>query len=100
MRRPSNRPLNMERLQVVGSASPRAAVMDEPSLHVRKRETNGPGFGASFRFFCLSLIVVAATALPARDHAAVASIDRSGHHAAVAPRANGHTAWADADGGV
>src|SRR6266542_198662 len=45
-------------------------------------------------------LIVVATALPARDHAAVAPVDRSGHRAAVSPWANGHAAWTDADGGV
>src|SRR5205823_1054992 len=36
---------------------------------------------------------------PARDHAA-AALYRDGLRAAVLPRADGHTAWADTDGGV
>jgi hypothetical protein len=41
-----------------------------------------------------------ATALLARDCAAVAPFDRSGHHAAVLLRADGNAAWAHADGGA
>jgi hypothetical protein len=47
--------------------------------------------------FCLILV---ATALLARNHAAVAAIDRSGHRAAVSTWANGYAARANADGGV
>jgi hypothetical protein len=53
------------------------------------------GSGPVFAFLACRLIVVA-TAFLARDHAAVAPVDRSGHRAAP----NGHAAWADADGGV
>src|SRR5262245_42946401 len=41
-----------------------------------------------------------ATALPARDHATIIALDGRGHHAAVAPRADGHAAWTDTDGDV
>ena len=41
-----------------------------------------------------------AAALLARDCAAVAPFDRSGHHAAVLPWADGDTARADADGDI
>jgi hypothetical protein len=41
-----------------------------------------------------------ATALLARDCAAVVPFDRSGHHATVLPWADGDTAWADADGDI
>jgi hypothetical protein len=41
-----------------------------------------------------------ATALLARDCAAVVPFDRSGHHPAVLPWADGDTAWADADGDI
>jgi hypothetical protein len=47
--------------------------------------------------FCFSLV---ATALLARDHAAVATIDRSGHRAAVLPWADGYAARANSDSGV
>jgi hypothetical protein len=40
-----------------------------------------------------------ATALFARDCPA-APFDRSGYHAAVLPRADGNTAWPDADGSI
>jgi len=52
---------------------------------------NGPGFGAISVLPCR----LVATALFARDCAAVAPIDRSGHHAAILPWADGDTAWAD-----
>jgi hypothetical protein len=57
---------------------------------------NGLGFGA------ISVLPfrLVATALLARDCAAVVPIDRSGHHAAVFPWADGDTAWADADGDI
>src|SRR5262245_8827942 len=41
-----------------------------------------------------------ATALPTRDHATIIALDGRGHHAAVAPRADGHAAWTDTDGDV
>src|SRR5262249_32944304 len=41
-----------------------------------------------------------ATALPARDRATIIALDGPGHHAAVAPRADGHAAWTDTDGDV
>jgi hypothetical protein len=44
--------------------------------------------------------VLIATALLARDCAAVVPFDRSGHHAAVLPWADGDAAWADADGDI
>src|SRR5262249_22426579 len=52
-----------------------------------------------FLSYFVDLIIVA-TALPARNCAAIAPVDRSGHHPAVSPWANGHAAWADADGDV
>jgi len=58
-----------------------------------------PQLRGQFVFLACRLIVVA-TAFLARDHAAVAPLDRSGHRPAVSPWANGHAAWADADGGV
>ena len=58
-----------------------------------------PQLRGQFAFLACRLIVVA-TAFLARDHAAVAPLDRSGHRPAVSPWANGHAAWADADGGV
>ena len=62
-------------------------------------ETKWPRLRGQFAFLACRLIVVA-TAFLARDHAAVAPLDRSGHRPAVSPWANGHAAWADADGGV
>jgi hypothetical protein len=59
-----------------------------------------PVFGASLRWcllFCFSLI---ATALLARNHAAIVALDGRGHHAAVSPWANCYAARADADRGV
>ena len=56
-----------------------------------------PCSGPVWRFL---LVVLVAKAFLARDHAAVAPVDRSGHRAAVSPWANGQAAWADADGGV
>jgi hypothetical protein len=58
------------------------------------RKQNGPGFGA------ISVLPgrLVATALLARDRAAVVPFDRSGHHAAVFSWADGDTAWTDADG--
>jgi hypothetical protein len=55
-------------------------------------QKNGPAW-SQFSLLACYLIVVA-TALPARDHAAVATIDRSGHHPAV------HAARANADSDV
>jgi hypothetical protein len=60
------------------------------------RKQNGPGFGAISVLPCR----LVATALLARDRAAVVPFDRSGHHAAVLPWADGDTAWADADGDI
>ena len=60
------------------------------------RKQNGPGFGAISVLPCR----LVATALLARDCAAVVPFDRSGHHAAVLPWADGDTAWADADGDI
>src|SRR6266540_12904 len=53
---------------------------------------------ASNDFFVPRRLV--ATALLARDRAAIVSFDRGGHHAAVSPWADGDAAWADADGDV
>jgi hypothetical protein len=66
-------------------------------------QKNGPDFGASLRFLLVALLVVlivVAPALPTRDRAAVAAVDRRGHHTAVSLWANGHAARADADSGV
>jgi hypothetical protein len=57
---------------------------------------NGPGFGAISVLPCR----LVATALFARDCAAVVPFDRSGDHATVLPWADGDTAWADADGDI
>jgi hypothetical protein len=50
------------------------------------------------RFFVPRDLV--ATALLARDRAAIVSFDRGSHHAAISPWADGDAAWADADGDV
>jgi hypothetical protein len=60
------------------------------------RKQNGPGFGAISILPCR----LVATALFARDCAAVVPFDRSGDHATVLPWADGDTAWADADGDI
>jgi hypothetical protein len=71
------------------------------SRHLRHEavvaEKNGPVWG-QFLFLVCCLLV--ATALLARNHTAIAPVDRSRHRAAVLPWANGHAAWANADGGV
>jgi hypothetical protein len=59
-----------------------------------------PVFGASFRFSLLVLFSLVATALLARDHAAIVAFDGRGHHAAISPWANGYAARANADSGV
>jgi hypothetical protein len=59
-----------------------------------------PVFGASFCWcllFCFSLV---ATALLARNHAAIVALNGRGHHAAISPRANGYAARANSDGSV
>ena len=71
-----------------------------PKAKTRHRfKRKRPRVRGQFAFLACRLIVVA-TAFLARDHAAVAPLDRSGHRPAVSPWANGHAAWADADGGV
>jgi hypothetical protein len=67
----------------------------------RARSAAVPGIDggrASNDFFVPRRLV--ATALLARDRAAIVSFDRGSHHAAVSPRADGDAAWADADGDV
>jgi hypothetical protein len=62
-----------------------------------------PGFGARFRFLLVALLVIVilvATALLTRNHAAIVALNGRGHHAAISPRANGYAARADADSGV
>ena len=71
-------------------------VKQRPSTLKTVREQNGPGFGAISVLPCR----LVATALLARDCAAVVPFDRSGHHPAVLPWADGDTAWADADGDI
>jgi hypothetical protein len=87
------RPTKMKR-------EPQAGQMSKGQADARvARNKMAPTSGPVCRFFLVVLIVVA-TAFLARDHAAVAPLDRSGHRPAVSPWANGHAAWADADGGV
>src|SRR5258708_39669302 len=66
------------------------------SWRADSQQQNGPGFGAISVLPCRLI----ATALLARDCAAVVPLDRSGHRAAVLPWANGDAAWADADGDI
>ena len=65
----------------------------------RALQKNGPDFRGQFPFLACRLILVA-TALLARNHAAIVPLDGRGHHAAVLPRSDPHAAWAYADGGV
>jgi hypothetical protein len=62
-------------------------------------QKNGPGFRGQFSLLACYLIVVA-TALPARDHAAIVALNGRGHHAAVSPWANCDAARANADSDV
>jgi hypothetical protein len=58
-----------------------------------------PVFGASFRW-CLLFFGLVATALLARNHAAIVTLNGRGHHPAVLPWADGYAARANADSGV
>jgi len=59
-----------------------------------------PVFEASFVSCLLSCFSLVATALLARNHAAIVTLNGRGNHAAISPRANGYAARANADGGV
>ena len=77
-------------------ANPGRIEFSETTTVLSTQAKNGLGFGAISVLPCR----LVATALLARDCAAVVPIDRSGHHAAVFPWADGDTAWADADGDI
>jgi hypothetical protein len=56
---------------------------------------SGPVFVSS-----LFYLILVATALLARNHAAIVALDGRGHHAAISPWANGYAARANSDGSV
>jgi hypothetical protein len=97
------RPVKYRLTRCVGASS-RIGAKTRKGAHQKLKDViaskeKRPRVRGQFAFLACRLIVVA-TAFLARDHAAVAPLDRSGHRPAVSPWANGHAAWADADGGV
>jgi hypothetical protein len=78
-----------------------AWLTDEPtSLPNVRTLKKWPRFSGPVFVSCLFYLILVATALLARDHATVIPFDRSGHHTAVSPWADGHAARANADSDI
>jgi hypothetical protein len=78
-----------------------AWLTDEPtSLPNVRTLKKWPRFSGPVFVSCLFYLILVATALLARNHAAIVALDGRGHHAAISPWANGYAARANSDGSV